>query len=121
MTTFEVVSLRDVRIALSLTGTGGAKVRRCIEFAGQFEAVQAGNSCRTMERPPVRVMNQLAPTRAEIGQVIQAPTELREAVRAEGLDRPIARPETRKPSVEDLELLAWELVVGPDGLSAEPR
>ena len=67
-------------------------------------------------RDPVRVMNQLAPTRAEIGQVVQALTALREAVRTEGLDRPIARPETRKPSVEDLELVAWELVVGPDGL-----
>ena len=72
-------------------------------------------------RDPVRVMNRLAPTRAELGQVVQALTALREAVRAEGLDRPIARPETRKPSVEDLELVAWELVVGPDGLSAEPR
>ena len=72
-------------------------------------------------RDPVRVMNQLAPTRAEIGQVVEALTTLREAVRAEGLDRPIARPETREPSVEDLELVAWELVIGPDGLSAEPR
>ena len=66
-------------------------------------------------RDPVRVMNQLAPTRAELGQMVQGLTALREAVRAEGLDRPIARPETRKPSVEDLELVAWELVVGPDG------
>ena len=67
-------------------------------------------------RDPVRVMNQLAPTRAELGQVMQGLTALREAIRAEGLDRPIARPETRKPSVEDLELVAWELVVGPDAL-----
>ena len=67
-------------------------------------------------RDPVRIMNQLAPTRAELGQVVQGLAALRDAVRAEGLDRPIARPETRKPSVEDLELVAWELVVGPDGL-----
>ena len=38
-------------------------------------------------RDSVRVMNQLAPTRAELGQVVQALTALREAVRAEGLDR----------------------------------
>ena len=68
-------------------------------------------------RDPVRVMNQLAPTRAELGQVVQGLTALREAVQAEGLDRPIARPETKQPSVEDLELVAWELVVGPDGLT----
>ena len=68
-------------------------------------------------RDPVRVMNQLAPTRAEIGQVVQALTALREAVRAEGLDRPIRRPDARQPSIEDLELVAWELVVGPEGLT----
>ena len=73
-------------------------------------------SRRVGMRDPVRVMNQLAPSRAELGQVVQGLTALREAVRAEGLDRPIARPEARKPSVEDLELVAWELVVGPDGL-----
>jgi len=39
---------------------------------------------------------------------------LRDAVRTEGLDRPTPRPETRQPSVEDLELVAWELVVGPE-------
>ncbi len=71
---------------------------------------------RTEMRDPVRFMNQLAPTRAELANVVQGLTALREAIRSEGLDRPIARPETRKPSVEDLELVAWELIVGPDGL-----
>ena len=53
------------------------------------------------------------------GYILNATAEcgcVADAVRAEGLDRPIARPETKKPSVEDLELVAWELVVGPDGL-----
>lgn len=58
-------------------------------------------------RDPVRVMNLLAPNRAELDQVVQGLNALREAVRAEGLDRPIARPETRQPSVKDLELVAW--------------
>ena len=61
-------------------------------------------------------MNQLAPARADVGQVVQGLTALREAVRAEGLDRPIRRPDTKRPSIEDLELVAWELVVGPEGL-----
>ena len=67
-------------------------------------------------RDSVRVMNRLVPSRAELGLVVEGLTALREAVRAEGLDRPIGRPVTRMPSVEDLELVAWEIVVGPDGL-----
>jgi len=67
-------------------------------------------------RDPVRVMNQLAPTQAELGQLAEALVDLREAIQAEGLDRPIQRPDTKQPSVEDLELVAWELVVGPEGL-----
>ena len=67
-------------------------------------------------RDPVRVLNRLAPTRAGIDQVAPALAALRDAIRAEGLDRPIARPDTKQPSIEDLELVAWELVVGPDEL-----
>lgn len=44
---------------------------------------------------------------------------LRAAIEAEGLDRPIGRPSTVQPSERDLELVAWELVVGPEGLAAE--
>ena len=71
---------------------------------------------RVAMRDPVRVMNRLAPTRTELGQVVQALTALREAIQSEGLDRPLQRPDTKQPSVEDLELVAWEIVVGPDGL-----
>ena len=65
-------------------------------------------------RDPVRVLNRLAPSRAGLDQVAQALTTLRAAIVKEGLDRPLQRPDTRQPSVEDLELVAWELVVGPD-------
>ena len=65
-------------------------------------------------RDPVRVLNRLAPTRAGLDQVEQALTTLRVAIVEEGLDRPLQRPDTRQPSIEDLELVAWELVVGPD-------
>ena len=41
---------------------------------------------------------------------------LKNAIQAEGLDRPLHRPDTKQPSVEDLELVAWEIVVGPEGL-----
>ncbi len=71
---------------------------------------------RASMRDPVRVLNRLAPTQVELGLLVPALTTLREAIQAEGLDRPIQRPDTRQPSVEDLELVAWELVVGPDGL-----
>ena len=67
-------------------------------------------------RDTVRIVNQLAPRQAELHQVVEALTELRQAIQAEGLDRPLQRPETKRPSVEDLELVAWELVVGPEGL-----
>ena len=67
-------------------------------------------------RDPVRVLNRLAPTQAALAEVIPALTALREGIQSEGLDRPLARPDTKQPSVEDLELVTWELVVGPEGL-----
>ena len=72
-------------------------------------------------RDPVRILNRLAPTRAELSQIVQALTALRSAIQSEGLDRPLQRPDTRQPSVEDLELVAWELVVGPEGLPGTPQ
>ena len=71
---------------------------------------------RASMRDPVRVLNRLAPTRVELGLLVPALTALRDSIQAEGLDRPIQRPNTKQPSIEDLELVAWELVVGPDGL-----
>lgn len=71
---------------------------------------------RMAMRDPVRVMNQLAPTRAELGQVVKGLITLREAIQTEGLDRPIRRPGAKQPTIADLELVAWELVVSPDGL-----
>ena len=71
---------------------------------------------RMAMRDPVRVMNQLAPTRAELGQVVKGLITLREAIQAEGLDRRIRRPGTKQPTIADLELVAWELVLSADGL-----
>ena len=71
---------------------------------------------RASMRDPVRVLNRLAPTQVDLGILVPALTALREAIQAEGLDRPIQRPNTKQPSIEDLELVAWELVVGPGGL-----
>ena len=68
-------------------------------------------------RDAVRTVNQLAPTRVSLDLVLPALHNLKEAIQAEGLDRPLARPDRKQPSVEDLELVAWELVVGPDGIS----
>ena len=41
---------------------------------------------------------------------------LKAAIEEEGLDRPLHRPDSAQPSVRDLELVTWELVVGPEGL-----
>ena len=37
-----------------------------------------------------------------------------DAIEAEGLDRPLIRPEAKVPTVRDLELVAWELVVADE-------
>ena len=71
---------------------------------------------RMSMRDPVRIVNQLPPTRASLDQIVPALTMLKAAIQGEGLDRPLHRPDTKQPSVEDLELVAWELVVGPEGL-----
>ena len=71
---------------------------------------------RVQMQDPVRVLKKLSPSRADLEQIVRALTTLREAIKAEGLDRPMLRPETRKPSPRDLELVAWELVVGPEGM-----
>ena len=60
---------------------------------------------------PVRIVNQLNPARAKVREIQAALSVLKEAIQAEGLDRGLVRPDTRKPSVADLELVAWELVV----------
>ena len=42
MPTFEVVSLRDAQLELSLTGKRGAIMRQYMDFIGQLEPGQAG-------------------------------------------------------------------------------
>jgi hypothetical protein len=71
---------------------------------------------RSGMQDPVRVVNRLAPTRATLAEIRSALSSLEAAIKHEGLDRPLARPNTKQPSVEDLELVAWELVIGPEGL-----
>ena len=64
----------------------------------------------------VRVVNRTSPNGAGLDEVATALHNLRSAIEAEGLDRPLARPDSRQPSEQDLELVAWELVIGPEGL-----
>ena len=68
-------------------------------------------------RDAVRIINQLTPRRAELSHIVDALIGLQQAIQSEGLDRPLQRPEAKQPSVEDLELVAWELVVGPEGVT----
>ena len=70
---------------------------------------------RPRMRDPVRVLRQTR-VNAPLDELLPRLRELDEAVQAEGLDRRLSRPDSRQPSVRDLELVAWALVVGPEGL-----
>jgi hypothetical protein len=50
---------------------------------------------------------------SEVSDVIERLRAFWEGLRAEGLDRPFPKPEGRQPTVRDLELVCWELVVTP--------
>ena len=65
---------------------------------------------------PVRVVNGIK-LNADIDQMIEALRQLRSAIESEGLDRLLERPYSVQPSVKDLQLVAWELVIGPEGLT----
>ena len=64
---------------------------------------------------PVRVINRLNLRSAKLPDLSTVLRELKAAIEEEGLDRPVPRPYSTQPSVRDLELVAWELVVGRDG------
>ena len=59
---------------------------------------------------PVRIVNRLG-SKAGTATVVTSLENLRKAVEDEGLDRPLERPDSVQPSVRDLKLIAWELVV----------
>ena len=63
---------------------------------------------------PVRVVNRLNLRSAKLPDLSTVLRGLKGAIEEEGLDRPLQRPDSAQPSVRDLELVAWELVVGPD-------
>jgi len=65
---------------------------------------------------PVRVVNGIK-VNSGINQMIEALRQLRSAIESEGLDRLLERPYSVQPSVKDLQLVAWELVIGPEGLT----
>lgn len=64
---------------------------------------------------PVRTINRIK-LNADLETMLTELRKLRTAIEGEGLDRPLERPYSVQPSVKDLKLVAWELVVGPDGL-----
>ena len=69
---------------------------------------------RMAMRDPVRIVNQIRPNQASLDQIVPPLTMLKAAIESEGLDRPLQRPDTKQPSIEDLELVAWELIINPD-------
>ncbi|MBA3416065.1 MAG: hypothetical protein H0U10_12655, partial [Chloroflexia bacterium] len=56
----------------------------------------------------------LLPAGAPVGEVVGRLGDLWAGIQAEGLDRPLVRPASREPSIRDLELVCWELVVTPE-------
>ena len=71
---------------------------------------------------PVRIVNRLSAD-SNLDEILSGLRNLWTSIEGEGLDRPLPRPETRVPSVRDLELVAWELVIGPssDHASETPQ
>ena len=67
---------------------------------------------RSMDEP-VRLINRMK-ANAAVREVVQTLRQLKIAIEKEGLDRPVRRPESTPPSIRDLQLVAWELVVGQD-------
>lgn len=65
---------------------------------------------RAKVKESVRVIRQMA-VGAELDIVLVSLRTLWDGLTAEGLDRPFPKPEGRPPSVKDLELVCWELVV----------
>jgi hypothetical protein len=61
------------------------------------------------------VVNRLNLRSGKLPELRTALEPLKAAIKEEGLDRPLQRPDSTQPSVRDLELVAWELVVSPDG------
>jgi hypothetical protein len=65
---------------------------------------------------PVRLVNRLNLRSAKLFDICAALRSLKAVIEEEGLDRVLPRPDSSPPSIRDLELVAWELVMGPDGL-----
>lgn len=59
---------------------------------------------------PVRAIRQMA-MGAPLDTVMPQMQALWDGLTAEGLDRPFPKPEGRQPTIQDLELVCWELVV----------
>jgi Helicase conserved C-terminal domain/PLD-like domain/SNF2-related domain len=71
---------------------------------------------RAKVKDVVRVIRNMA-AGTELGLVLERLRGLWDGLCAEGLDRPFPKPEGRPPSVRDLELVCWELVVTEKMLS----
>ena len=64
---------------------------------------------------PTTIINKIK-LNADLETMLTELRKLQAAIEGEGLDRPLERPYSVQPSVKDLKLVAWELVVGPDDL-----
>ncbi len=65
---------------------------------------------RSRVRDAVRAVRSLRGN-APVADVLERLAALWAGLQAEGLDRPLVRPNSREPSIRDLELVCWELIV----------
>ena len=65
---------------------------------------------RRSMRDAIRALNQLAAD-APMATVLETLGALWTSIETEGLDRVLVRPDARQPTIQDLELVSWELVV----------
>ena len=79
-------------------------------YKWQQQAPPTDTLNRAKVKDAVRVIRQMA-VGAELDTVLERLQALWDGLCAEGLDRPFPRPEGKQPSVRDLELVCWELVV----------
>jgi hypothetical protein len=93
-----------------LLAADGALWQRLKEWAN--ESHPSDTIRRGLMVDPARVVSRLR-VDAALDEMLDALRALWTAIETEGLDRPLPRPEAQKPSVRDLELVAWELVVQP--------
>lgn len=104
-----VAHLRTLLQRDELLEADGVLVQQLVGWCNQPHPTDASRRGRMSDAS--RATMQMRPL-LPVEDLVATLRNLWDAIEAEGLDRPLSRPETTAPSLRDLELVAWELVVG---------